>query len=132
MRAIPYRQPTCDFQDYYLRQVGHGSLPAYGGARFQIGSGLGNIFGGLWRAAVPLLKRGAKTAGKKALRTGIKVAGDVLKGRKLSTSIKKRGAEALDSFLAAPPVKQMRPSTTRGRRGKRGRRVQRGRGDIFS
>ena len=94
MRAVPYHEPSCDYHDYYLKQVGHGSLPVYSGFRVQRGAGIGNILGGLWRAAVPILKRGAKTAGKRAIKAGIKVTGDVIRGRNVKTSVKRQGAEA--------------------------------------
>ena len=58
----PYKSDGQYFQDYYLRQAGHG-YRVYAGGRFQIGHGLGSIFGGLFKAAMPLLKSGAKTLG---------------------------------------------------------------------
>jgi hypothetical protein len=48
----------------------------YVGTRFQRGHGLGSIFGGLFKAAVPLLKKGAKTLGREALKTGLNIAKD--------------------------------------------------------
>ena len=134
MRAVPYHEPSCDYRDYYLKQVGNGfHLPVYGGARIQRGSGLGNIFSGLWRAAVPLLKRGAKAVGKRAVRTGIRVAGDVLRGRNMKTSLKRRGAEALDSFLGAPAKKSRKTSNKRPRRRRRRVVIRKGkRRDVFS
>jgi hypothetical protein len=43
--------------------------------------GLGSIFGGLFKAAMPLLKKGAKTLEREALKTGLNIAGDVVQGR---------------------------------------------------
>ena len=60
MRAVPYHAPSCDYHDYYLKQVGHGNLPVYSGFGFQRGAGIGNILGRLWLAAVPILKRGPR------------------------------------------------------------------------
>jgi hypothetical protein len=45
--------------------------------------GLGSIFGGLFKAALPLLKKGAKTLGREALKTGLSTAGDVVQGRNI-------------------------------------------------
>ncbi|KAJ8048251.1 hypothetical protein HOLleu_00494 [Holothuria leucospilota] len=81
------------YEDYYLHQIGHG-LPVFRGGRGQRGHGIGNILGGLFRSAVPLLKKGAKALGKEALRTGMAVAGDVLDGRSLKSSVKSRGLAA--------------------------------------
>ena len=47
----------------------------------QRGYGLGGLLKGLFRAAVPLLKQGAKVVGRTALKTGAQVAGDVLQGQ---------------------------------------------------
>ena len=42
------------------------------------------------RAAMPLLKKGAKTLGSKALKTGLHIAGDVVKGRNIKQAAKSR------------------------------------------
>jgi hypothetical protein len=54
--------------DYYIHQSGKG-YPVFAGRRYQRGHGLGSIFGGLFKAAMPLLKNGAKTLGREALKT---------------------------------------------------------------
>ena len=73
------------YEQYYLDQAKQkdGNLPAFHGARFQRGYGLGSIFRGLFRWAVPHLQQGAKMLGKKALQTGVSVAQDVLAGETL-------------------------------------------------
>ena len=75
------------YEDYYVRQVGEG-LPVFVGARVQRGHGLGSLFGGLIRSAMPLIKRGALALGKGALETGLGVAGDVLSGQSIKSSRK--------------------------------------------
>ena len=67
-------------EEYYLNQAKQkgGNLPAFHGAQFQRGYGLGSIFKGLFRWAMPHLQQGAKVLGKKALQTGFQVAQDVL------------------------------------------------------
>ena len=75
------------YEDYYVRQVG-GGLPVFVGARVQRGHGLGSLFGGLIRSAMPLIKRGALALGKGALKTGLGVAGDVLSGQSIKSSEK--------------------------------------------
>ena len=54
MTAVPHHEPSCDYHDYYLKQVGLGSLPIYSEFRVQRGAGIGIILGRLWRAAVPI------------------------------------------------------------------------------
>ena len=85
------------YEEYYLDQAKQkgGNLPAFYGARFQRGYGLGSIFRGLFRWAVPHLKQGAKMLGKKALQTGVNVAQDVLAGENLKTAVAKQGKKAL-------------------------------------
>ena len=85
------------YEEYYLNQAKQkgGNLPAFHGARFQRGYGLGSIFKGLFRWAMPHLQQGAKMLGNKALQTGVDVAQDVLAGEKLKTATKKRAKQGL-------------------------------------
>ena len=76
------------------RQKG-GNLPAFHGARFQRGYGLGSIFRGLFRWAMPHLQQGAKVIGKKALQTGVNLVQDVLDGDNIKTVVHKRTKQAL-------------------------------------
>ena len=62
-----------NYNDYYARQSG-GVLPYFVGARYQRGHGLGSLFGGLLRIAMPLIKRGAVALGSGALETGVRIA----------------------------------------------------------
>ena len=85
------------YEQYYVdqaRQKG-GNLPAFHGARFQRGYGLGSIFRGLFRWAMPHLQQGAKVIGEKALQTGVNVFQDVLDGDNIKTAVHKRTKQAL-------------------------------------
>ena len=85
------------YEQYYLDQAKQkgGNLPAFHGTRFQRGYGLGSIFEGLFRWAVPHLQQGAKMFGKKALQGSVNVAQDVLAGENLSTAVAKYGKQAI-------------------------------------
>ena len=85
------------YEQYYVNQAKQkgGSLPAFHGARFQHGYGLGSIFRGLFRWAMPHLQQGAKVIGKKALQTGVNVVQDVLDGDSIKTAVHKRTKQAL-------------------------------------
>ena len=85
------------YEEYYLNQAKQkcGNLPAFHSARFQRGYGLGSIFKGLFRWALPHVQQGAKMLGKKALQTGVDVAQDVLAGENPKTATKKRAKQAL-------------------------------------
>ena len=108
------------YEEYYLNQAKQkgGNLPALQGARFQRGYGLGSIFRGLFRWAVPHLKQGAKMLGKKALQTGVNVAQDVLAGENLKTAVKRQGKKALGL------TSQNSPQPGAGKKGTKGKRSE--------
>ena len=90
------------YENYYLNQTKQkgGNLPAFRGSRFQQGYGLGSIFKGLFRWAMPHLQQGAKVLGKKALQTGTQVAQNVLlEGKNVNTALAKRGKEAIGGLV---------------------------------
>ena len=107
------------YEQYYLDQAKQkgGNLPAFHGGRFQQGYGLGSIFKGLFRFAVPHLRQGVKMLGKKALQTGVNVAQDVLAGENFKTALTKQGKKA----LGLPS--QNSPQSSAGRKGTK-RRAQ--------
>lgn len=47
---------TADYVDYYRSQAG-GGLPGYSGGAVMYGAGLRGLFRGLFRMAIPLLKK---------------------------------------------------------------------------
>ena len=62
----------------------------YVGTRYQRGHGLGSIIGSLFKSAVPLLKRGVKTLGREALKTGLSLTLDVMEGQNVTQEAKSR------------------------------------------
>ena len=87
-----------NYNEYYARQAG-GALPYFACAQYQRGHGLGSLFGGLLRSAIPLIKRGAVALGRGALKTGELIAGDVLSGQNIKTAAKRRVTDAGRSML---------------------------------
>jgi len=66
-------------------------MPVFAGARFQRGHGLGSILGGFFRRLVlPFVKNNAKNVLTYAVKTGMEMADDVLEGRSLNESAKRR------------------------------------------
>ena len=135
-RTAPYRGDQRSYDNYYSSQVGHG-LPVFVGARVQRGHGLGNLFSGLIRAAMPLVKSGVKALGKQGLKTGMQIAGDVLGGQKPKQAVQRRAkqagtrlvGQALGQWQGPPGVPVGRGcGGRRGRGGSRGRQQSRGRG----
>lgn len=121
MRHTRYQSDPRDYEHHYIQQIGHG-LPVFRGSRAQKGHGLGNVLGGLFRSAMPLLKKGVKSLGKEALRTGVEIAGDVLDGRSIRDSAKTRtlaagkrvAKRAASSVMGSTSNKRRkRPSSTR-------------------
>jgi hypothetical protein len=82
------------FNDYYISQAG-GALPVFQGSRGQRGHGFGSVLSGLFRSAMPMLKR----IGKQALTTGAYIASDMLGGKNFGESAKARVREGINSFL---------------------------------
>ena len=71
-----------------------GPLPVFVGPGNQRGYGLGGILSGLFRTAIPIVKRGAaslaKEAGKEALTTGAGILEDVMAGENLKRAAARR------------------------------------------
>ena len=84
-----HRHDTKAYHDYCIHQAGKG-YPVFAGRRYQRGHGLGSIFGGLFKAAMPLLKKGAKILEREALKTGLTIAGEVVQGRNIKRAAKSR------------------------------------------
>ena len=85
------------YEQYYVNQAKQKglNLPAFHGARFQRGYGLGSIFRGLCRWAMPHLQQCAKAIRKKALQTGVDVVKDVHDGDNIKMAVRKRTKQAL-------------------------------------
>lgn len=121
MMYVPYRCCQKSFEDYYTNQTGHG-LNFYKGSTFQRGYGLGGLFQSFFRAAVPLLKSGAKAVGKQILHSGVNLLNDVTQGQNVRLAAKRRLKEAGNMLTdkAAAKVKTLIGS---GRRNKKRKRV---------
>jgi len=81
-----------------MQQSGSG-LPVFEGYRGQRGHGLGSILSGFFRSAFPLLKRGLSFFGREALRTGAKIANDVVDGQSFRDSMKNRVSERINEYV---------------------------------
>lgn len=87
------------YEDYYKQQAGGGINQYFkGGAQFQRGRGIGSFLGGLFRAAVPLLKRGGLAIGKELLNSGARVLGDIGDGIGSKEALRNRMGEAVGTL----------------------------------
>jgi len=82
------------------------------------------LFNSLFKAATPLLKRGAKALGKQELQTGMEIVGDVVEGKNFKTAAKGR-LKSAGSTLAnkalhsvGVPGKRINTSSARHKRKK--------------
>ena len=125
------RDSAHSYQQYYLNQAGSGMPVYHGSTGLQRGYGLGGLLGGLFRSAIPLLKKGAVAVGKEALQTGIDIAQDVMGGQNVKTATKRRvknagrnmGTKVLNKIQKGKgSVKQQAQPQKRGK--KRGQRNQ--------
>ena len=93
------------FQTYYENQVGggRGGLEVYRGTRYQRGAGIGGVIKGLLKLGLPIFKKAATSLGKHVLSTGVKVGGrvasDVLKGKSVKQSLKRRALEGGNEIM---------------------------------
>jgi len=87
------------YEDYYGSQIGSG-LPVFEGSRGQRGHGLGCMLSCLFRSAMSMIKRGLQFFGKHALKTGLKVANDVVEGQSFRNSAQRRIPEGIKRFAA--------------------------------
>jgi len=94
---------TNAYEVYYTNQIGGGGLEVYRGSRYQRGAGIGGVLKGLFKLGLPLFKKAVSSLGKHALSTGLemggKLANDVLRGKPIRRSIKKRAIESGNTFI---------------------------------
>lgn len=104
MTIVARKRYCCDasrlaFENYYISQAGGASIPIFRGSRNQRGHGIGSVLGGLFRSAVPILKKGFQKIAPTALKTGLTIAGDVLEGRNLKEAARSRVSEGIKNLI---------------------------------
>ena len=87
------------YESYYINQSGHG-LSVFQGSRGQRGHGLGSMLSGLFRSALPMIKRGLSAFGKHALKSGLEIANEVADGRSLRDASQSRLPVGIKRFAA--------------------------------
>ena len=118
----PYQSCPKLYEDYYVNQVGHG-LPVFvggGSRRLYRGHGFGSLLAGIGRAVVPLLKKGGKALLKEGARTGLRVAQDVMSGKRLGSALKQRAGQS-GKRLLTQVLSPSSPSSQQQRKGRQKR-----------
>ena len=112
----PYNATESD--NFYKSYDTNEMIPVFSGSKYQKGHGIGNLFSGLIKAAIPLVKKGAISLGKTALQTGLNIAKDSIAGKELKSSLndnlKLAGANILNSsanYLSRPKNNKKRKHT---------------------
>lgn len=110
------------FEQYYDKQQrGEGDFPVFIGRHSQRGHGLGDIFKGLMRKIMPIIKGLAPHA----LRAGANVIDDISSGTNWKTAAARRGPETIKAYMES---RKKQTGSGRGRR----RIIKRRKRDIFS
>ena len=97
---------------YYQAQRGYGDMRVFRGQALQRGHGIGGLFKGLMRVAMPLMKKGLLHVGKRALNAGAKVLEDVSQNKSLKESVKNRAGEAFNPLNIIKGATGKRKSNT--------------------
>lgn len=118
--------------EYYVKQAQSGAgMNYFAGAATQKGAGIGSFLGGLFRSIFPVLKQGAATVGREALRAGSHILSDAATGEvALNNSMRNHFSEAgrnLVNKMRGKGIKRARskPDTQSARSGGTGRTVKR-------
>ena len=103
METLTDPEVVIDWDGFFQQQaiqMGHG-VPFFQGQMYQRGHGLGNIFRGIFKFLMPMVKTAAKTVGKQALHTGFDIVSDTLHGQDLKQAAKLRSRQAASKLLDA-------------------------------
>ena len=106
IHLVPFNSDTAEkeYRNLY-NQSGNGAIPIFTGVKHQQGYGLGGIFSSLLSAAAPMLKQGAMSLGKTALKTGLNIARDGLAGKNLKQAVKSNLKAAGKDILSSSVTK---------------------------
>lgn len=91
-------------KNYYRSQIqyGRGMPDIYDGSSLQVGHGFGDILSTISKYTKPfikpLIKKGVKKLGKSAVNTGANILEDIIDGKNLKNSAKKRTAEQFEKL----------------------------------
>ena len=129
MRAIEPRCSRADrmklYEEYYLKQTGNG-MPAFTGAQYQRGHGLGNMLRSLTKFALPMLKKGVRSVGKQVLKTGMNIAQDAMHGQNIKSAAKRHLSQGITELVTQHGRgKRMGPPGERIKRKKQKKSVKR-------
>lgn len=97
-------EDSSDFYErYYDAQTGFG-ISVYTGRSVMptsamTGNGIGSLFSGLLRKAIPVLKKGAMSVGKRLVSTGVGALSDIAEGKSVKEAARNRFRSAGSDIL---------------------------------
>lgn len=108
---------------YYRNQLGSGVSVVYKGSPYQRGHGIGSFLGGLFRTITPLLRSGAKTMGKEAIKSSLHVLKDVINSvppeqaisagvKEFTSNLKRKADEKIDRVMQGSGYKRRKINVT--------------------
>lgn len=106
-----YKMDPDRYVAYYQNQAGNG-LPGYAGGGVMYGAGLGGLFRGLFRMAVPLLKRGFSIARPHLKSAAKNILSDVVSNT-LTHSFNNNNAQGGSGLMVMSRKRTSRPPGTR-------------------
>ena len=106
-------------------------MKSFRGPAMQKGYGLGGLFKGLARSFALVLKRSLITAGKKDLKTGVEVLGDVARGEKVKDSVKKRAKQNVQEIFTINDARKKATISRKRAIRRKGSKTKKSRIDIF-
>lgn len=92
-RYDPPTQSEWESHFCHCAEQNGGFVSGFQGLPYQRGAGFGSFLRGLFKMAVPLMKKAAKNVGKQAIRTGAAIAADVARGQDFVPALKEHGLE---------------------------------------
>lgn len=86
------------YTNYYLNQAG-GGFNTYQGVTYQRGrGGIGSFLSGLFRAVLPMIKKGGEQIAKEVVRSSYNIVQDIDGETDFKTAFKRRGLEGLQNL----------------------------------
>lgn len=86
------------YTNYYLNQAG-GGFNTYQGVIYQRGrGGIGSFLSGLFRAVLPMIKKGGEQIAKEVVRSSYNIVQDMDGETDFKTALKRRGLEGLQNL----------------------------------
>ena len=87
------------YDDYFMNQIGRGRIKIFVGSPNQKGHGIGSFLGGIFRKALPYMRKGVQIIGKEAARAGTNILTDIASHNiPIKKAVRLRTKESIDNL----------------------------------